>query len=63
MTPHLNEKYLGLGFELSKDGHDSLILKYQGDVVCIIGSRLEIMDKMLSRICDEYLDNIGADRS
>jgi hypothetical protein len=57
-TPRLGDKYHNLGFELSKEDDTSLILKYKGTIICIIGSQLNLKDEMLIRICDSYLENI-----
>ncbi len=55
----LDGKYRELGFELFCNENDSLILKHQDTLVCIIGSRLILKDEILARICNEYIEKYG----
>lgn len=57
-VPRLNEKYHNLGFEFFKDNDGSIILKYKGVIVFIIGSNLNVEDGMLIPICRSYLENM-----
>jgi hypothetical protein len=56
----LPEKYVGLGFELSKLEEKPLILKYRGNPVFIFSSCLDIQDIFLAKLCEYYLISIKA---
>ena len=51
----LPKKYIELGFELSKFGEKSLILKYNNNIIFIFGSYLDVRDDYVSKLCDYYL--------
>ena len=56
----LPEKYVDLGFELSKVGEKSLALKCRNNLIFIFVSGIDAREGFVSRLCDCYL-NLASD--
>jgi hypothetical protein len=52
------QKYVDLGFTISKLGRGSSALKYQDRIIFIFGSGEKVTDFYVSRLCDRYLNLI-----
>jgi hypothetical protein len=51
----LPQKYVDLGFKMSKFGKQSLALRCQDKIVFVFGSDKDIRDDFVSRLCDCHL--------
>jgi len=51
----LPEKYLDQGFEITKFGAQSSVLRFKSKPVFVYSSKSNIDGKMLTHICDTYL--------
>lgn len=51
----LPQKYVEMGFELTKFGEKSLFLKYRSKVIFLFDSYLDIRDNVIPKLCDYYL--------
>jgi hypothetical protein len=51
----LPQKYIDLGFAISRFGTDSSALRFQDRMLFIFGSCQEVGEDYISRLCDHYL--------
>ncbi len=51
----LPEKYTQKGFNISKFGERSLVLKHYDRAIFIFGSDLDLRDDFFSLLCDSYV--------
>jgi len=49
------EKYTALGFEITKFGTDSKVLRFEQKPVFVFNSKSNIDENFLAHICDTYL--------
>jgi hypothetical protein len=55
MNFDLPQKYVNLGFRMSKFGEKSLALKCEDRIVFVFGPGSEVRESFVSRICDCHL--------
>jgi hypothetical protein len=58
----LSQKYVDLGFKMSRFGRESLALKCQDKVVFVFSSGLDVRADFVSRLCDCHL-KLTSDKS
>jgi hypothetical protein len=55
----LPQKYIELGFNMSKFGNSSLALRCQNNVVFVFNSSIDIREDFVSRLCDCHIKLIS----
>lgn len=51
----LPEEYVQIGFNISRLGEQSLVLKHHNRAIFVFGSDLDLKDDFIDRLCDSYI--------